>query len=96
MCEKDRKRYGSITDITDKGWYTNSFHVDVREKINAFDKLSYEAEFQKYSSGGCISYVEIPNVKDNNSALMQIIDFMYNTILYAEFNMKSSDYCRTC
>ena len=91
----DLARFGSIKDITDKGYYTNSYHVDVREEINAFDKLSFEADFQKISTGGCISYVEIPNMSKNIEALEDMIEFIYENIQYAEFNTKS-DYCQVC
>ena len=91
----DKERYGEIKDVTDKGYYTNSYHVDVREKISAFDKLSFESEFQKISSGGAISYVEIPNMKNNLKALEEIVKFIYDNIQYAEFNTKS-DYCHVC
>lgn len=91
----DLARFGNIKDITDKGYYTNSYHVDVREEINAFDKLSFEADFQKISTGGCISYVEIPNMSKNIEALEDMIEFIYENIQYAEFNTKS-DYCQVC
>ena len=91
----DLARFGSIKDITDKGYYTNSYHVDVREEINAFDKLSFEADFQKISTGGCISYVEMPNMSKNIEALEDMIEFIYENIQYAEFNTKS-DYCQVC
>ena len=91
----DKERFGEIKDVTDKGYYTNSYHVDVREKISAFDKLSFESEFQKISSGGAISYVEIPNMKNNLKALEEIVKFIYDNIQYAEFNTKS-DYCHVC
>lgn len=91
----DFKKYGSIENITDKGYYTNSYHVDVREKINAFDKLKFESQFQAISNGGCISYIEIPNMNKNVEALEVLITFIYNNIQYAEFNTKS-DYCHIC
>ncbi len=91
----DKERFGDIKDITDKGYYTNSYHVDVREKINAFDKLMFESQFQPISSGGAISYVEIPNMKNNLKALEQVVGFIYDNIQYAEFNTKS-DYCQCC
>lgn len=91
----DRRKYGEIKDVTDKGYYTNSYHVDVREKIDAFSKLSFESEFQKYSTGGCISYVEIPNMAHNKDALKQLVNFIYHNIQYAEFNTKS-DFCQNC
>ena len=82
-------------DVTDKGYYTNSYHVDVREKIDAFEKLKFESEFQKISSGGAISYVEIPNMQHNLIALETAVKFIYDNIQYAEFNTKS-DYCQVC
>lgn len=91
----DKERYGEIKDITDKGYYTNSYHVDVREKIDAFKKLSFESEFQAISSGGAISYIEIPNMRNNLKALEEIVKFIYDNIQYAEFNTKS-DYCHVC
>ncbi len=91
----DKQRFGEIEDITDKGYYTNSYHVDVREHINAFDKLIFESQFQKISSGGSISYVEIPNMKNNIEALEELVKFIYDNIQYAEFNTKS-DYCAEC
>ena len=91
----DKERFGSIPDITDKGYYTNSYHVDVREDIDAFSKFQFESQFQKISSGGCISYVEIPNLRNNLSALQELVRFIYDNIQYAEFNTKS-DYCQVC
>ena len=91
----DKERFGDIEDVTDKGYYTNSYHVDVREKINAFDKLKFESKYQPISSGGAISYVEIPNMRNNLDALEEIVKFIYDNIQYAEFNTKS-DYCHTC
>ena len=99
LCYKfarvDKEQFGTIKDITDKGYYTNSYHVDVREKIDAFDKLSFESEFQKLSTGGAISYVEIPNMQHNILALETAVKFIYDNIQYAEFNTKS-DYCQVC
>lgn len=91
----DKAKFGSIEDITDKNYYTNSYHVDVRENIDAFSKLKFENQFQEYSTGGCISYVEIPNMFKNIEALEQLITFIYENIQYAEFNTKS-DYCQIC
>ena len=91
----DKSRFGEIKDVTDKGYYTNSYHVDVRENIDAFSKLEFESEFQEISTGGCISYVEIPNMSKNLEALSQMIEFIYDNIMYAEFNTKS-DYCHEC
>ena len=91
----DKEKFGDIKDITDKGYYTNSYHIDVREKINAFDKLTFESQFQPISSGGAISYVEIPNMHNNLEALEELVKFIYDNIQYAEFNTKS-DYCQVC
>ena len=91
----DKEKFGEIKDITDKGYYTNSYHVDVREDIDAFDKLSFESEFQQLSSGGAISYIEIPNMRNNLKALESVVKFIYDNIQYAEFNTKS-DYCHVC
>ena len=99
LCYKfariDKQRFGTIKDVTDKGYYTNSYHVDVREKIDAFDKLAFESDFQRISSGGAISYVEIPNMQNNISALEEVVKFIYDNIQYAEFNTKS-DFCHVC
>lgn len=91
----DKKKFGEIKDVTDKGYYTNSYHVDVREKIDAVSKLTFESQFQKISSGGCISYVEVPNMQKNLPALETLVRFIYDNIMYAEFNTKS-DYCHEC
>ncbi len=91
----DKEKFGVIKDVTDKGYYTNSYHVDVREEIDAFSKLKFESDFQKISSGGAISYVEIPNMQNNLEALEDLVKFIYNNIQYAEFNTKS-DYCHVC
>lgn len=91
----DREKYGDIKDVTDKGYYTNSYHVDVREEISAFDKFTFESDFQNISTGGAISYVEIPNMRDNLEALQTVVRFIYDNIQYAEFNTKS-DYCQVC
>lgn len=99
LCYKfarlDKEKFGTIEDVTDKGYYTNSYHVDVREKIDAFDKLAFESEFQKLSTGGAISYVEIPNMQHNIPALETAVKFIYDNITYAEFNTKS-DFCHIC
>ena len=99
LCYKfakiDKEQFGEIKDITDKGYYTNSYHVDVREKIDAFEKLSFESEFQKLSTGGAISYIEIPNMKNNLEALETVVKYIYDNIQYAEVNTKS-DYCHVC
>lgn len=91
----DKERFGDIPDVTDKGYYTNSYHVDVRENIDAFEKFRFESDFQKISSGGSISYVEVPNMKNNLDAMADVVRFIYDNILYAEFNTKS-DYCQVC
>ena len=91
----DKERFGTIEDITDKGYYTNSYHVDVRENIDAFSKFKFESQFQKISSGGAISYVEIPNMRNNLEAIESVVKFIYDNIQYAEFNTKS-DYCHEC
>ena len=91
----DKEKYGTIEDVTDKGYYTNSYHVDVREKMDAFSKLKFESEFQSISKGGAISYVEVPNMRHNLEALEEVVKFIYDNIQYAEFNTKS-DYCQCC
>lgn len=91
----DKERFGTIPDVTDKGYYTNSYHVDVRENIDAFSKFTFESQFQQISSGGAISYVEIPNMRHNLTALEDVVQFIYDNIQYAEFNTKS-DYCHVC
>ncbi len=91
----DKEKFGTIKDVTDKGFYTNSYHVDVREKIDAFEKLKFESEFQDMSTGGAISYIEIPNMSKNITALESVVKFIYENIQYAEFNTKS-DYCHVC
>ena len=91
----DKERFGTIENVTDKGYYTNSYHVDVREDIDAFSKFTFESQFQTISSGGAISYVEIPNMRHNLEALEDIVSFIYENIQYAEFNTKS-DYCHVC
>ena len=91
----DKEKFGDIKDVTDKGYYTNSYHIDVREIIDAFSKLKFESEFQPISSGGAISYVEVPNMQHNLKALEEVVKFIYDNIQYAEFNTKS-DYCQIC
>lgn len=91
----DKERFGTIPDVTDKGYYTNSYHVDVREDIDAFSKFDFESQFQRISSGGAISYVEIPNMRHNLEAMEDVVRFIYDNIQYAEFNTKS-DYCQVC
>ena len=91
----DKERFGTIEDVTDKGYYTNSYHVDVREDIDAFSKFRFESQFQQISSGGAISYIEIPNMRHNLTAIEDVVRFIYDNIQYAEFNTKS-DYCHVC
>ena len=90
-----QKRFGIIKDITDHNYITNSYHVNVRENIDAFTKLKFESEFQALSPGGAISYVEVPNMQDNIPAVIQVMKFIYDNIMYAELNTKS-DYCMEC
>ncbi|MDD3184195.1 MAG: anaerobic ribonucleoside-triphosphate reductase [Anaerostipes sp.] len=90
-----QKRFGMIPGVTDKNYITNSYHVHVTEKIDAFSKLQFESEFQKLSPGGAISYVEVPNLQNNTEAVLQVMKFIYNNIVYAELNTKS-DYCEDC
>ena len=90
-----QRRFGIIEGVTDKGYITNSYHVHVSEEINAFDKLKFEAQFQALSPGGAISYVEVPDMQNNLEAVLQVMKFIYDNILYAELNTKS-DYCQVC
>ena len=90
-----QKRFGIVPGVTDKGYITNSYHVHVGEKINAFDKLRFESQFQALSTGGAISYVEVPDMQNNIPAVLQVIRFIYDNIMYAELNTKS-DYCQKC
>ena len=90
-----QKRFGIIPGVTDKNYITNSYHVHVTEEINAFDKLKFEAPFQRLSPGGAISYVEVPNLQDNIEAVLAIMQYIYENIMYAELNTKS-DYCEVC
>lgn len=90
-----QKRFGVIPHVTDKNYITNSYHVHVTEEIDAFSKLKFESEFQKLSPGGAISYVEVPNMQDNIPAVLSVINFIYDNIMYAELNTKS-DYCEQC
>ena len=90
-----QKRFGIVPGITDKSYITNSYHVFVGEEIDAFSKLKFESQFQALSSGGAISYVEVPDMKDNIAAVLQVIRFIYDNIMYAELNTKS-DYCQEC
>lgn len=91
----DREKFGEIENVTDKGYYTNSYHVDVREEMDAFTKFAFESEFQHKSLGGAISYVEIPHIMNNVEAVEEVIKFIYDNIQYGEFNTKS-DFCQVC
>jgi len=90
-----QRDFGVIEDISDKNYITNSYHVKVTEKVNAFEKLGLEAKLQKLSPGGAISYVEVPNMQNNIPAVLSIIEYIYDNIMYAELNTKS-DYCQVC
>ncbi|MCI9461040.1 MAG: anaerobic ribonucleoside-triphosphate reductase, partial [Oscillibacter sp.] len=90
-----QRRFGIVEGINDKGYITNSYHVHVTEQINAFDKLKFEAQFQHLSPGGAISYVEVPDMQNNLEAVLQVMKFIYDNIIYAELNTKS-DYCQVC
>jgi ribonucleoside-triphosphate reductase len=90
-----QRRFGEIPNVTDHNYITNSYHISVRENIDAFSKLEKEARFQKLSPGGAISYVEVPNMQNNIKAVLDVMQFIYDTILYAELNTKS-DYCQVC
>lgn len=96
FAQKTAKRFGVIKDITDKDYFTNSYHVNVLEPIDAFKKLKFESQFQRKSKGGAVSYVELPNMDNNLEALSQIVDYMYDTIQYAEINTRNGDSCGTC
>lgn len=95
FCKHDAEKFGIIENVTDKGYYTNSYHIDVREEVNAFEKFEFESEFQSISSGGCISYVEIPNLEKNQPVVEKLITYIYDHVRYGEFNSKS-DYCFAC
>ena len=90
-----QKRFGIVPGVTDKSYITNSYHIHVTEKINAFDKLAFEAQFQALSPGGAISYVEVPDMQNNIDAVLEVMKFIYDNIMYAELNTKS-DYCQVC
>lgn len=90
-----QKKFGIIPGVTDKNYITNSYHVKITEPIDAFSKLALEAKFQALSPGGAISYVEVPNMQNNIPAVLEVIKFIYNNIMYAELNTKS-DYCQVC
>jgi ribonucleoside-triphosphate reductase len=95
FAKTTKNRFGEIPNVTDKLYLTNSYHVKVTEPIDAFSKLKFESQFQKYSNGGCISYVEIPNMQNNIPAVIQLIQYIYENIQYAELNCKS-DKCENC
>lgn len=95
LAETTKKRFGEVEDVTDKGYFVNSYHVDIREDIDAFSKLSFESPYQVLSSGGTISYVEIPNLQNNIDAVLEIMKHIYNTNIYAEMNTKA-DLCHIC
>ena len=103
MCIRDRdkfakalqRRFGVIPEVTDKNYITNSYHVHVSEEIDAFTKLQFESQFQQLSPGGAISYVEVPDMQDNLKAVIRVMQFIYDHIMYAELNTKS-DYCQVC
>ena len=90
-----QNRFGIIKGVTDRNYITNSYHIHVTEKIDAFSKLELESKFQKLSPGGAISYVEVPNMQQNIPAVLEVMKFIYNNIMYAELNTKS-DYCQVC
>ena len=90
-----QRRFGLVEGINDHGYITNSYHVNVRENIDAFTKLKFESEFQRLSPGGAISYVEVPNMQDNLGAVIKVMQYIYENIMYAELNTKC-DYCQTC
>ena len=90
-----QKRFGIVEGVTDKNYITNSYHVHVTEPIDAFSKLKFESQFQALSTGGAVSYVEVPNMQDNIPAVLQVIRFIYDNIMYAELNTKS-DFCQVC
>lgn len=96
FARKTAKRFGEIKGITDKEYFTNSYHVNVTEEIDAFSKLKFESQFQKRSKGGAVSYIEVPNMENNLEALSEIVDYMYETIQYAEINTRSGDSCGDC
>lgn len=95
FCRYDKDRFGEIPNVTDRLYYTNSYHVNVREEIDAFSKLKFESKFHDISLGGCISYIEVPNMENNVEAIEQIINFMYHNIQYSEINTKP-DICYKC
>ena len=96
FAQKTAKRFGEIKGITDKDYFTNSYHVNVLEPIDAFSKLKFESKFQKRSKGGAVSYIEVPNMENNLEALSEIVNYMYETIQYAEINTRNGDSCGDC
>ena len=95
FCRIDKARFGNIPNVTDRLYYTNSYHVHVCEEIDAFTKLEFESQFHSISNGGCISYIEVPDMNKNIEAIENIINFIYHNIQYAEINTKS-DLCYKC
>ena len=95
FCRIDKQKFGEIKNVTDRMYYTNSYHVHVAEEIDAFEKLKFESQFHDISLGGCISYIEVPNMSNNLEAIEQVINFIYHNIQYAEINTKS-DVCYLC
>ena len=95
FAEANKKEFGVIQEVTDHEYVTNSYHVNVREHIDPFTKLKLESEFQALSQGGCISYIETANLQNNIDAVLEVIKYIYDNIMYAELNTKS-DYCQVC
>ena len=95
FSDKLKARFGEIKDITDKGWITNSYHVDIREEIDAFEKLNIESVLQEYSTGGAVSYIETDPLYKNPDAVLKLFEHMYETIIYSEINFES-DVCGVC
>ena len=95
FCRLDKQKFGEIKNITDRKYYTNSYHVHVSEKIDAFKKLKFESQFHDISLGGCISYIEVPNMSKNLKAIEQVINYIYHNVQYAEINTKA-DVCFEC
>ena len=95
FCRIDKQKFGEIKNVTDRKYYTNSYHVHVAEEIDAFEKLKFESQFHDISLGGCISYIEVPNMQNNVEAVEQVINFIYHNIQYAEINTKA-DVCFGC
>ena len=95
FCRIDKQKFGEIKNVTDRMYYTNSYHVHVTEEIDAFSKLKFESQFHNISLGGCISYIEVPNMSNNLKAIEQVINFIYHNVQYGEINTKS-DTCYEC